>query len=207
MHPQQNYSAPKNPGEYDFITNPQQQPSRSSLAGTSVAARIGIVAGILLILLIGFVGVSNMLNSGGSNKTAIATVLVQQQELIRISGAPIKARQPLTAASGNAAGTIQLSLTTSNQDLRAYATSQKIKLDKKKLISPSRQANDKQLAAAASAGTYEETFKRLLESQLTEYQQGLKTAFNKTSGTKGRELLNKQYLEAALLLQQLKNGR
>ncbi len=207
MHPEQNYSAPENPGQFDFIVNPGQPQKQKSFTSSSIALRIGLALGALLVLLIAFAAVSSMLNSGSSNTPALTNVLIQQQELVRLTNAPKKEKQSISASNANSVATIQLAVTSDSQELRSYMKTRGIKFDAKKLIYPSRAATDEQLAASAASGTYDTTFGDVLNTQLTEYQQSLKSAYNKTQGKIGRELLNKQYDGATLLLQQLETGR
>ena len=109
----------------------------------------------------------------------------------------------MSDASPVLALTTELSLTTAKSDLLKYLAQQKIKVNPKKIIYPGAAAIDAQLSASVAASTYDPTFNRVLKTQLTDYQQGLKLAFNKTKGTKGRELLSKQYAGSVLLLSQL----
>lgn len=207
MHPEQNYSAPANPGQYDFIVNPGQPKKQNPFTSSSMALRIGLVLGGLLVLLIVFVGIGSMLSSGNSNTPALTNVLIQQQELVRLSDAPKNDRQSISTANANAAATIELAVTSDSQELRSYMKTAGIKVDPKKLIYPSSKATDEQLAASASAGTYNTTYGDILDTQLTEYQASLKNAYNKTSEKNGREILNKQYDGATLLIKQLETGR
>lgn len=207
MHPEQNYSAPNNPGQYDFITNPGQPQKQNPFTSSSIALKIGLALGALLVLLIVFVGIRSMMTSGSSNTAALTNVLIQQNEVVRLANAPKLQKQSISTAYANSAVTIQLAVTSDSQELRAYMKNAGITFDPKKLLYPSRKANDDQLAAAASAGTYNTTYGDVLNTQLTEYQQSLKTAYDKTQGKVGRELLSKQFDGATLLLQQLEAGR
>lgn len=207
MHPEQNYSAPNNPGQYDFITNPGQPQKQNPFTSSSLALKIGLVLGALLVLLIVFVGIRSMMTSGSSNTDALTNVLIQQNELVRLSNAPKAQKQSISTAHTNSAATIQLAVTSDSRELRAYMKNVGIKIDPKKLIYPSGKATDDQLSAAGSAGTYDTTYGDVLDTQLTEYQQSLKAAYDKTQGKIGRELLNKQFDGATLLLQQLEAGR
>jgi len=207
MHPEQNYSTPNNPGQYDFIVNPGQPQKQNPFTSSSKALRIGLVLGALLVLLIGFVGIRSMLTSGSSNTPALTNVLIQQQELVRLANAPSKDKQSISTANANSAATIQLAVTSDSQELRSYMKTRGIKYDPKKLIYPSRAATDQQLSASASSGTYNTTYGDVLNTQLTEYQQSLKSAHDKTQGEIGRELLNMQFDGTTLLLTQLETGR
>lgn len=203
MHPEQNYSAPNSPNDYDFIVNPQAPAKRSLVAGGSQTTRILLVVSLAVILLIGFMVAKSVLSKPPENVAAMTKVLSQQQELVHITQSATLDQKPLNSANQNIAITTELSLTTAKSDLLKYLALQKVKVNPKKIIYPGAAAIDAQLTASIAASTYDPTFNRVLKTQLTEYQQALKLAFNKTKGTKGRELLSKQYAGSVLLLSQL----
>ncbi|MBC7707846.1 hypothetical protein H7Y63_01340 [Polaromonas sp.] len=203
MHPQQNYSAPQKPNDYDFIVNPSAPARRPLLAGKSTLGRVVIVLAGLFILFILFVIVRGLLSGGGGNKPALIKVASQQQEIITITKAAENGRQPISSTNRNIVVTTGVSITSAQSELLSYMKDQRIKVTKKQLIYPNASAVNAQLAAAVAASTYDPTLHDVLKAQLTDYQLALKQAYGKTSGTKGRELLNKQYDQATLLLKQL----
>ncbi|MDL2341539.1 MAG: hypothetical protein QFB87_00465 [Patescibacteria group bacterium] len=203
MHPQQNYSAPNSPNNYDFIVNPAAPPKRNPLAGGSTISRLVMAVVGLFVLLLLFVVARNLLTTDTSNLPALVRVANEQQELIHVTTEATSGQQPLSSANRNTAVTTNASLTTARSELLSYLATQHKKVDKKQLVYTNAKAVDAQLTAAASASTYDATLHQILKTQLDSYQLSLKQAYAKTTGPKGRELLNKQYDEAGLLLRQL----
>ena len=202
MYPQQNYT-PNNPNDYEFIVNPQQAPKKKLLGGSSVAVRIGIVLGGIFLLLITFVIIRNVLTSGSSNKTALVAVVSEQKELVRLTTNMLLKGAPLNGKTKNVAITTELSVGSARTELINYMAKNGQKVDQKKILYPISALNDKQLKAATASGNYDAAANDVLRVQLTSYQADLKTAYNKTSGDVGREILNRQYDAASLLLKQL----
>lgn len=202
MYPQQPNQTPLSPGSYDFITSPSGSNRQAPLAGASKTKRIIIVVAGVFLLLILFVGAKNILSSGNNNSAALLKVINRQQELVNITTAATASTQPLSSSSSAIAVTTQATVASAQSQLLAYLKKAGTKVNKKQLLYPNAAAVNAQLAAAASAGTYDTTLQQVLNSQLTDYQLSLKQAYAKTSGARGRELLQKEYDGATLLLRQ-----
>lgn len=202
MYPEQNYSTPQDPNAYNFITDPTPPPKKSFGGGSSLAVRLIVVLGGVLALLVIIVIVKNLLGGSSNNVPALLSVAKQQAQIVHISSAATKESQPLEASNRRTAVTTELAVASAQKQLLSYVKTQK-KLNKKNLTFRFDKTIDTQLASAASAGTYDATYRQVLNEQLTIYRQELRNAFTKTDGPKGRELLNKQYDGAGLLLKQL----
>ncbi len=202
MYPQQPNSTPPHPNDYDFIVKPSAAPKPSLMAGASATSRLVILIVGLFILLILFVGVKNVLSSDGGSSAALIKVVNRQQELITITKSATNGRQPLSSGSSTVALTTQVSVSSAQTQLLAYMKKHGQKVSKKQLIYPGSQAITTQLSAASAAGTYDATLQQVLKNQLVDYQSSLKQAYAKTSGSSGRELLQKDYDSATLLLRQ-----
>lgn len=202
MYPQQNTPAPDDQNQYDFIVNPGKSGPRNG-GQPSMILRLGLVLGLILIVLVGFIGIKSLLIGGESTTDNLYKILGQQQQMIVITSAATTGKTaPLSVANAAAATTTELSLITARQELAIY-TSGGGKINPKKTVYAGRVAVNEQLAASITAGTYNATFASVLETQLTEYQQTLRTTFNMTKNNEGRKLLGEQYDQATLLLKQL----
>jgi hypothetical protein len=201
-------AVPATPAQpYDFIVNPELAPvkrsfSGLSLGGNSLATRL-LVASAGLLLLVIIVAVFKSLLSGTSNLPSFVTVVQNQQELIHLStNATTQAGLPVDSV--NFASTAELSLTSAQSALTNY-----LKVNGNKKISTElasinvSSSVDSQLTAAASAGTYDQTFRQIMQTDLGQYQNSLKLAYQKTTGPKGRALLTSDYHQAQLLVTQL----
>jgi hypothetical protein len=205
-------AAPASPDQpYDFITHPQQPVRQSGLAGifssSSLPVRVLLAAGGVLILLVLFVIIRGVLSSS-PNLDAFVPVIQDQQELIHIvqgAGKGGEQQQSLTAANQNAAATIGASLTTSQSETLKYLAANKKKISQKQLNLKVSAATDKQLADAAAAGTYNQTFHDILEAKLAAYGSALDQAYKQGPGPKGKTLLTDSYKQFQLMQIQLKD--
>lgn len=192
--------APVQP-DYDFIVNPQQPVRRPSLGGNSMMSRLLIVGIGLIILIVAFAVIKGLL-SGGGNKAAMLHVVQDQQEIIHLTTAASQVTS-ISTTNKNFAVTANLVVTSQNSQLVSYLQKQhqKISLQQMNLkVSPTLDAN---LTTAAAANTYDQTFKDIMASQLTDYEAALKLAYSQTSGPVGRGLLKDDYNSAQLMQQQL----
>ncbi len=192
---------------YDFIDEPIQQQSRGPLLPTnsSLPMRIAIFGGGLVVLMILFVVIKGFLG-GGSSYTALLSVTQDQQAIIHLTDNAQK-QSDLSESNENFSATANLSLASSRSDLVNYMAKNGKKVNLKELNLKISKTTDTQLVAAASAATYNETYKGIMQKKLTSYMNDLKQAFVETSGPKGQALLNSQYEQAKLLLIQLEDTR
>ena len=188
---------------YDFINEPlQDQNSRSILpSNSSLPMRIAIFGGGLVILLIAFVVIKGFLGGGGSS-VALTTVAQDQEAIIHLTD-NAQQQTDLSDANKNFSATASLSLSSSQSDLITYMTKNGTKVKSKELGIKISKTTDAQLVSAASAATYNETYKSVMHTKISSYMNDLKLAFQETSGPNGQALLNSQYEQAKLLLIQL----
>lgn len=202
MYPQTPNETPPPANNYDFITNPAPVPKRSVVNGSSTLARVVVVLVGLLVLIILFVGAKNILSADGGSSVALAKVANRQQTIIIRTTEALDGTQALSSNSAAVVVTTQVSLTSAQSQLLAYLKTQNQKVTKNQLIDPGASAITAQLTAATTAGTYDATLQQVLKNLLLDYQSTLKQAYEKTSSARGRELLQKDYDGATLLLKQ-----
>ncbi|HEY5153035.1 MAG TPA: hypothetical protein VII55_03600, partial [Candidatus Saccharimonadales bacterium] len=182
--------------------------SRSPLSlpgGSSVAVRALVVAGGLMVLLVIFLIVKGLFG-GGANLTSFVGIVQDQQELLHLTGSAGQHQgqvQPLSTSNQNFAATAQLSLTSSQAALVTYLSGNGQKIKTKELNLKVSTTIDTQLTNATAAGTYDQTFQTIMQSQLTGYMNDLKQTYKQTNGKRGHVLLNTDYEQAKLLLTQL----
>lgn len=192
------------PPSYDFIMNaPQPSKGGPKLPGSqsSMLVRIAISFGVLILLFIAFSVVKTVLKSG-SNTSNLLAVAQDQQEIIHLATAAI-AEPSLTPDNLNLAATTKLSVTSSDAKLLSYMATEKLKFKPELLYIKVTTANDTALRTSAQASTYNETYKRIMQTQLEAYARDLTVAYNKTKGPAGRALLGNAYQQAKLLSNQL----
>ena len=188
---------------YEFIMNPTAVRTGGSFSSSSsLIKRVVVVAAGLIVLLIIFVIAKNVLTSTGSNAAALLSVAQEQQELIHLSASATK--QPGIALSTlNSSTTITASVTSAQKQLLTYMRLNHQKIITTELVLKVSASTDTELKAAATAGTYDQTYQSVMQTVLTSYQQAAKRAYDQTTGVKGRALLASDYNGATLLLQQV----
>lgn len=186
---------------YDFIMNPQKPPKKSFFGGsTSPLIRVAIILVSILLLLLLLIILKNAL-AGKPKLDSYVTVAQDQQELIHLA-TNASQQQDLSTNNHNLAATAQLSLASGQSQVLKYLSSNRFKVSAKTLALKVSANTDQQLASAEAAGTYNQTFQSIMQSQLNSYANDMKLAYQQNSGKNGRALLNNQYNQAVLLLQQ-----
>lgn len=191
---------------YDFIMNPDQPaPPKVQLpGGGSLLSRILVISGVLVVLLVGFNVLKGVISDGGFDPKPFINVAQDQQALIHLTAAVAGQQNlQLSPATQNFIVTAQLSLTSSRSAMANYLTTNGQKIDLKLLSLRISTAADEELAAAASAGTYERTLQTVMKEKITKYTQDLQQTYKQAKGEKGKALLSKDYDQAELLLLQL----
>lgn len=190
------------PEPYDFIrnygTNKQRVPL---LSGTSLKNRILIVVGGVMVLLL-LVWVFAAIVSRASNASAAALIALAQRqtELARISQQPVQ--RATAAATQTFAVTTQLSLLTDQQTFVSFLSHHGISVSAKTLQATANAQTDAALQTAQTAGTYDQTYISIAQSELTSYEQALKQTYTSAKNLSERQLLSQAYDNAKLLSQQ-----
>lgn len=181
---------------------PSRRPS-FSLPGSPIL-RVAYILGGLLVLLIIFSVVKGQIAK--SNLTPYVGIAQDQQAIIHVVAATnqqVGQQTNLSADSQNFAATTQYSLISSRDAMARYLANNGRKISNKIINAKVSTADDSQLAGAATAGTYDQTFQTVMKNKLTGYLNDLKQAYQQTSGKHGHALLNDDYDQAKLLLTQL----
>jgi len=189
----------QSPNQYDFIVNYGKSQSNNWLVNAPLKTRL-LVAGVgaVILLLIVWVGIALLTGSGNTDVSNVVILAEEQTELSRISQDPVaNATQESTQ---NLAVTIQLSLSSDQQAFVSYLTGFGAAPSPQVLATKQNKQTDAQLAAAKTAGTYDQTYISVAQQELTSYAKGLKQAYNASTDAKGRQLLNSAYEHAQLLL-------
>lgn len=181
-----------------------QKPKRQGFGlpnTSSMTARIVIVGGGLLLLLIIFFVIKGLF-SGGSNLNLYVGI-AQDQEVIAHIAAGAGRQQNISPDDLNFAANAQYSLTSSKTATVKYLADNHIKVSPKVMVQKVSTSTDTQLANAAAAGNYDQTFQQVMKSQLASYENDLAKTYKQTNGKKGHALLTDDYNQAQLLLKQL----
>ncbi len=168
---------------------------------TSFLMRIALLLGGALILLIVTIVIASALAPKSSVPDLIA-VAQRQQEIDRVSG---NANGQATSQDvANFAANVNVSITSSQQQLIAYLAQHRTTLSSKLLAGDQNPKTDAALTNAASANNYDAVLVQNLTQQLKTYEGLLKITFNQTSNNQTKQLMQACFATASKLLQQAK---
>jgi len=198
--------SPESPDQsYAFITSPPKPPRQPLLSrlpgGGSLIGRIGVAAGAIVVVIIVIVILRGIFGGTSANATALISVAQDQQELIHL--VTTANQQSLLSTNQNFSATLQLSVASSQGKLIAYLTAGNQKIKAQQLNLKVSADTDNQLAAAATAGTYNQTFQQIMQGQLNTYATDLQKAYKLDKGKNGRAILLDSYQQVQLLAVQL----
>lgn len=126
-----------------------------------------------------------------------------QQEIIRVcSDGMRKAKQ---RATRNFAVTCTTGVASSQKELLAYISAQGYEVELKQIDAKASSKTDAQLKSAASSSNYDNTFRDLVESQLTAYNSSLTGQLGISDGDKIRAVLSKAQTSNELLIKMVKD--
>lgn len=181
---------------YGFIMNSPQKQANKPIG---MGARIAVVAGgVLLLIIVAIIG-NSLLSSGQKAQTQRYIELAQTQtEIIRITTLADKKAKTLNTRSY--AVTTRVSLESSQKSTTAILNKRGIKEKKlTKLLSASKNPKtDAALEEATKNNRFDETFNKLLNTQLANYQKQLNDAASGAS-KKDKQALQRSFNQVAIL--------
>ena len=192
--------APSGANQYAFITDPQKPAKKSFLpSGSSKQNRILLVVGgfvvLLFIITLVFVLIANI---GTSQKKAWLSLAQQQQELIRVSD--LGSTKAQNQDTKNLAITTKLALESSQASIDKLAAKNGAVITKKSLALGKNTQTDVTLTAAQQSNQFDQTFRQIIKTQLTDYQAQLKNLYDKTSSKSTKNSLSAANTSAFLLV-------
>jgi hypothetical protein len=169
------------------------------VGGNKFWLQIGAVVGGAIVLMIVAAVVLNALVPNKSSVAELTTIAEEQQELIRV--ATLGANQATGQDTKNFATTVQLGITSSQNDVLSYLASHGHKLTTKQLTLKRDAATDQLLTAATATSTFDTALSHNLIDQLHTYQTSLQNTYKTAGNAAAKTLLQKNYSAATLLLQ------
>lgn len=173
----------------------------ATLAGGSRKSKFILLAGGGVVAVIILMIVTALLPKDPTASQWLA-IAQRQQEIIRVCAQGSKAKYQATR---NLAITCQTGVTTSQRELLAYMSKSNFDYDSKELELKKDTKTDTRLKSATSSSTFDDTFREIVETQLTSYNRSLTAQLSSTTGPNGREVLSKNQRSAELLLQMAKD--
>lgn len=202
--PQQQQPAP-NP--YGFIMDdPVQKKPAGPLKifnGNSQKARIALVAGgFLFLLIIGWVLLSLLSAGNGAQNEKLLSLAQQQTEIIRVSNLAENSRSIRSTATRNLAVNGSAVMVSSKKDVVALLAKNKMKVKDKQLAGASDSKIDAKLAAATNNNTFDQTFVEIYKGLLQKYQRSVKDAFDSSKSATEKATLQTSYTSVGILLKE-----
>jgi hypothetical protein len=142
---------------------------------------------------------------GGSNKgldPSLVTIAQEQTEIARV--AALQTDNLTSATTKGFALNTQLSMQTAQSGYLAFLSDNGSGINSKLLGGAQNSQTDATLASAQANGSLDSTLTSVLQDDLAQYQQAIKTAYGRTHTTLTHQELQKLYDQAGLLLQQSK---
>ena len=185
--------------QYDFILNGNQKPKKGLLPkGETPKQRVLLVVGGLGVLVL-FAIIFALIFGGGKGSTQTPLALAQtQNEIIRVSG--IGGQLARDTTTQGFTETVNVTITTSQQQTIKYLSAQKFKIKPKILALAQNSKTDATLRAAAAAGRYDEALKTVLEQELSDYRTQVSAAYKATSDKTQKALYQQLFNQVTILI-------
>jgi len=179
--------------------NPDKPPRKPivDMGGTSMLVRGLIFAGLIIFIIILFsVGMSFLNRSSNAQAEKLKDIVSTQNEIVRISEAAEEkiTDKDLLYRTLNT----KISVGSSQQELTAALSKRKVKIDEKSLGKTQNSENDAILVKGEQSGKFNETYKELLDKQLSDYQTLLQSAYEGSNKTE-KEVIQKAFNQLRLL--------
>ena len=203
MQPQQPYYSsptspvPDNTGQYDFIVNngAKKGPAPKNML-------LFIIGAAVLLIILAWIILSIAFGGKGGNTAPLITIAQEQTEIVRIATAAAQTNRLTSQDTRNFTRTTQLTVSSDKAQLLSFLKTNGKKLSEKQLGLKHSATTDSALEAASASGTYDTTMTSVLQTQLKAYQASIKQAFTSASSGSEKTLLDSEYKNATLLLEQ-----
>jgi hypothetical protein len=189
---------------YEFIVNPNTPQKSSGLFGGNSFIRqvVVLISGAVLLMIIAAI-VITVLSPKKDNGASLTALAQRQQEIIRV--ATLGTTKAVSSDTQNFATNVELAVSSNQNQLLAYLASSGTKLGTKQLSIDRSLQTDKLLADASATSTFDIALKQNLTTQLTGYENNLRTAYEQTSKPKTKQIIQNSFDAAAKLLEQAKS--
>ena len=195
--------SPQPTNNYDFILNPEKQQKRKLFGAadgkSGFITKIAFLVGGAVVVMIVIAVLVNLIFGSKTNLDSIVSLTQTEQEIIRLSG---EGKDAVSQDVKNPAINTKLTVASHQKAWLAYLSKHKREVKKDELNLKKSAASDRKLTLAQQTSTFDTTYTTLMRSSLTDYAKAIKTAYDGTSSKQQREILNKQYRDAVVLLKQ-----
>lgn len=179
---------PGQQNQYDFImdNNPNK---RGPAFGNSMKARVALVAGGAVLLIILALVVMSFFSQGDKGQTQrLLEVAQAQNEIIRVSSLGKEKAKDITTRTY--AANTRLSVSSAQNEVKASLNKRgmKDKAINKQLAASKNSKTDTALDEASQNNRFDETFTAILQKQMTDYQKLLQSAYDGGTATEKKSL-------------------
>jgi|GEM_PF-4903014 len=183
---------------YEFILKTEEPPQKSLIERLDTK-KLFIFGAIFTLLLVTFaLFMSSMQAKAAAEQVDRLTKIAQMQtEIVRVAG--IGAEQATEAKNQDRAKSIRDSVGESLQSTRELLQSRGALPDDETLAKLQNSGSDDSLTKATEFGTFDKTFEKLIDGQITEYQQALLSA-DKAGNASEKQALEDAYTKANSIL-------
>lgn len=190
---------PEPPSPYGFILNAPHAPKKQLLKPNSLRSRLLLIVGGGIIIMLLIVGVSSLIKkSSQANRTALISLVAEQQEIIRVANLGITGSDDFLIQSR--AETAALSVGSQQTSLTKYLKDRKVILTKIVLNAGLNTKTDEALKSATANNRFNEVFSQTLTDSLNLYAQNIKKSYANAEGPIIKAQLSESYKSTALLL-------
>jgi hypothetical protein len=191
---------PNDPSRYEFFMNPSKPARQPLFKGGSFGVRIGMLVGgaILLMVIVGVI--MSFIPSNMNTPDLLKVAKAQNALFVTCSDGMTNTKLQDTK---NFAANCATTLTTAQQDFLAYTEKHGFKISSKTLKLGINASDTTALKASIAASTYDTTFARTAQRQLSSYAAALKGAFKTAKSAEQKALLTNCYAGVQMLSAQL----
>ncbi len=186
----------KNP--YEFILKEEQTHAGSKFGLPKMSMPVMIVAVVLILMVLVIIYGVAFGKKNNQKQTGMLDILGQAQEISRVSTAQENSLHDPNVIDVEA--TAKSTLTSDQAQIKGYLTSQKVKVDEKKLATYENPQTDSQLKAAAQNNNLDKAYTNYLKSALAAYSNSVKSTYSAVSSQQEKVILSNSYDSAQVLL-------
>lgn len=170
---------------------------RSPIGNSKTTRIIIFVAGLAVLVIAALIFVSVLSSKSQQPVEEMISVVQKQSELINLADTGTKKAR--TTEALNLAYTTKLSLETDQRTLGSYIATQKRGFSASKYTSLKNAQIQAALVKAEQSNSFDETFLKLLNQELTSYKASIKRAYDNATSTKAKTVLSDTYNHATAL--------
>lgn len=190
--------------------NPATPKRANPFSNAGMLSRVLMVGGALIVVIILFSVISSAVSKGKSVVPPMTSVLQYQEEIMHLTSnttlSKVGGSDLLDGNNKNFVATANVSVSSATQQNLAYVTANHGKIKPIMLTALVSAKTDQRLTESAQAGTFNDTYRDVMQTVLKNYELTLQRSYQQLHGPKGKALLKDQYAQADLLLKSLQTN-